>query len=97
MLPLIKIMSDKIMDLENIVVDKYCTLSLCEKTFASIVAREKGWIPEYKEYLFLIVYSKVLKKGSKCLTFKNNNPTLNLNKIYQLTSEKVKIHLNGLF
>lgn len=82
--------------IEQLIVDKYVTLSLCEKEFSKI-ENETGWSSKFIPRLLNVVYYSLVKEECWSFVKENKNPVIDFGRLYYFTIEKIKKTMPQLF
>ena len=76
--------------LEEIIVDKYITIMVCNKAYAKIVNETDGWSDKYIGRLLNTVFHDLVAEETWNILKKFRNPTIDFRRLQRLCNEKIK-------
>jgi len=83
--------------IEQAIVNKYVTLSFCEKELAKIENENSGWSSKYIPRLLNTVYYCLITEECWNFVKENKNPVIDFGRLYYFTVEKIKKELTKIF
>lgn len=83
--------------IEEEIVEKYCTLALCEKTYEKIKLEANGWENKLIPRLLNTIFHEIITEEMWHILKEFKNPTINFRTLQILINNKIKENLKKLF